>query len=104
LRSGAHASPAGRCAAIEIQAVIPVEPFDHGDPRYRAHGFIDGVAHCLVFTIRDEQYRLISLRRAHEGSEAPRPGRLKQLVSDKETPNGLGSILRRRPGFLLASG
>lgn len=50
---------------MEIRAVVPVEPFDHGDPRYRAYGFIDGVAHCLVFTIRSERYRPISLRRAH---------------------------------------
>jgi len=41
------------------------EPFDHGDPRYRAYGFIDGLAHCLVFTVRGERYRPISLRRAH---------------------------------------
>ena len=39
--------------------------FDYGDPRYRAYGSIDGVAYCLVFTIRNERYRPISLRRAH---------------------------------------
>jgi uncharacterized DUF497 family protein len=45
--------------------IIRAEPFDHGDPRYRAYGSIDGVAYCLVFTIRNERYRPISLRRAH---------------------------------------
>jgi uncharacterized DUF497 family protein len=34
-------------------------------PRYRAFGFIDGLACCLVFTTRNERYRPISLRRAH---------------------------------------
>ena len=38
--------------------------FDYGEPRYRAYGLIDGIAYCLVFTIRNERYRPISLRRA----------------------------------------
>jgi uncharacterized protein len=54
-----------RWSDMEIRAIVNVEPIDYGDPRYRAYGFIDGVAHCLVFTIRDERYRPISLRRAH---------------------------------------
>jgi uncharacterized DUF497 family protein len=45
--------------------VVHDDRFDYGEPRYRAYGFIDGVAHCLAFTIRDGQYRPISLRRAH---------------------------------------
>ncbi|QQO11543.1 BrnT family toxin [Bradyrhizobium diazoefficiens] len=60
-----HSISLARWSDMEIRAVVPVEPFDHGDPRYRAYGFIDGVAHCLVFTIRSERYRPISLRRAH---------------------------------------
>ncbi|HXQ05333.1 MAG TPA: BrnT family toxin [Bradyrhizobium sp.] len=39
--------------------------FDYGEPRYRAYGAIDGVSHCLVFTVRNDRYRPISLRRAH---------------------------------------
>ena len=49
---------------MEIRAIFAVEPFDYGDPRNRAYGFIDGYR-GLVFSIRDEQYRPISLRRAH---------------------------------------
>ena len=60
-----HGVSLARWSDMEIRAIVPVEPFDHGDPRYRAYGFIDGIAHCLVFTIRDERYRPISLRRAH---------------------------------------
>lgn len=39
---------------------------DYGESRFRAFGYIDGVAHCLVFTQRGNAIRLISLRRAHQ--------------------------------------
>jgi uncharacterized protein len=60
-----HGVSLARWVDMEIRAIKPVEPFDHGEPRYRAYGFIDGVAHCLVFSVREERYRPISLRRAH---------------------------------------
>jgi uncharacterized DUF497 family protein len=60
-----HGISLARWSDMEIRAVVGVEPFDYGDPRYRAYGFIDGVAYSLVFTIRNERYRPISLRRAH---------------------------------------
>ncbi|PIT04656.1 hypothetical protein TSA1_30830 [Bradyrhizobium nitroreducens] len=60
-----HGISLARWSDMEVRAIVSVEPFDYGDPRYRAYGFIDGVAHCLVFTIRDDRYRPISLRRAH---------------------------------------
>ncbi len=50
---------------MEIRAIVRADPFDYGDARYRAYGSIGGVAYCLVFTIRNEKYRPISLRRAH---------------------------------------
>ncbi len=50
---------------LEILAVIEDHRFDYGETRYRAYGLIGGVAHCLAFTVRDEQVRPISLRRAH---------------------------------------
>ena len=40
--------------------------FDYGEGRYRAYGRIDGIGHCLVFTIADAGVRAISFRRAHE--------------------------------------
>jgi uncharacterized DUF497 family protein len=39
---------------------------DYGETRYRAYGYIDGVAHSLVFTLRGSDVRVISLRRAHK--------------------------------------
>jgi hypothetical protein len=39
---------------------------DYGEIRYRAYGFIEGVAYCLTFTDRDGQVRPISLRRMHK--------------------------------------
>ena len=38
---------------------------DYGEPRFRAYGHVDGEARCLVFTMRDEEMRLISYRPAH---------------------------------------
>ena len=38
---------------------------DYGEVRYRAYGFIDGIAFCFVFTNRHGLVRPISLRRAH---------------------------------------
>ena len=60
-----HGISLARWVDMEIRAVVPAEPFDYGDPRYRAFGLIDGRAYCLVFTTRNERYRPISLRRAH---------------------------------------
>lgn len=39
---------------------------DYGEVRYRAFGRIDGRGHCLVFTYRGNDMRLISFRPAHE--------------------------------------
>lgn len=40
--------------------------YNYGEIRYRAFGRIDGAGHCLVFTVRDDQRRLISFRRARD--------------------------------------
>lgn len=37
----------------------------YGEDRYRAFGFIGVRLHCLVFVIRDQAIRAISLRRAN---------------------------------------
>ena len=39
-----HGISLARWVDMEIRAVIPAEPFDYGEPRYRAFGFIDGLA------------------------------------------------------------
>lgn len=46
--------------------VLADDRFEYGETRYRAFGRIDGQGHCLVFTLRGEDMRLISFRRAHE--------------------------------------
>lgn len=47
-------------------AVLVDDRFDYGETRYRAFGRIDGIGHCIVYTITDTALRLISFRRAHE--------------------------------------
>jgi uncharacterized DUF497 family protein len=60
-----HGISLARWVDLEIRSIVAVEPVDYGEPRYRAYGYIDSVAYCLVFTTRNERYRPISLRRAH---------------------------------------
>ncbi len=38
---------------------------DYGEIRYRAFGWVDGEARCLVFTVAPDMIRAISYRRAH---------------------------------------
>ena len=38
---------------------------DYGEPRFRAIGPINGRMHCLAFTVRGDNIRLISLRKAN---------------------------------------
>lgn len=53
--------------AGDLAGVARVEDtrFDYNEVRHRTYGFIDGLAYCLVFTVRDGNVRAISLRRAH---------------------------------------
>ena len=60
-----HGVSLARWIDLDVLAVIRDDRFDYGEQRYRAYGLIEGVAHCLVFTIRNERYRPISLRRVH---------------------------------------
>jgi uncharacterized DUF497 family protein len=50
----------------EDPIVVADQRRDYGEERFRAFGRIDSVPHCLVFTYRGENMRLISFRRAHE--------------------------------------
>jgi uncharacterized DUF497 family protein len=45
--------------------VIEDTRLDYGELRYRAFGFSEGAAYCLVFAVRGDALRAISLRRAH---------------------------------------
>lgn len=60
-----HGVSLARAKDIEIEAVISDDRFDYGEERYRAFGLIDGIPHCLVFTVRKSTVRAISLRRAN---------------------------------------
>ncbi|TAK47061.1 MAG: BrnT family toxin [Xanthobacteraceae bacterium] len=60
-----HSVSLDRVADFVEVAVLVDDRFDYGETRYRAWGYIDGVAHCLAFTFRDGAMRPISLRRAH---------------------------------------
>ena len=54
-------------AGFDAQPVVMVDDrFDYGETRFRAFGRIDGVGHCVVYTLAGEELRLISFRRAHE--------------------------------------
>jgi uncharacterized protein len=50
----------------EPPLVLADDRRDYGETRYRAFGRIGGLPHCLVFTYRGDDMRLISFRRAHE--------------------------------------
>ena len=43
---------------------------NYGERRFRAMGPIDGRLHVLIYTIREETLRIISLRRANKREEA----------------------------------
>lgn len=60
-----HGISLARWVDLEVFSIVRDDRFDYGGPRYRAYGVISGVSHCLVFTVRSERYRPISLRRAH---------------------------------------
>jgi uncharacterized protein len=60
-----HGVSLARWVDLDVFAIVRDDRFNYGEPRFRAYGLIDGMAYCLVFTIRNEQYRPIGLRRAH---------------------------------------
>jgi uncharacterized DUF497 family protein len=60
-----HGISLARWVDLEVFSIVGDDRFDYGGPQYRAYGVISGVSHCLVFTVRNERYRPISLRRAH---------------------------------------
>jgi uncharacterized DUF497 family protein len=59
-----HGVSLALAAEFEILAAEPDDRFDYGEERWRAWGRIEGVEYCLVYTMRRERLRAISLRRA----------------------------------------
>ena len=60
-----HRVSLARWIDLDIKVTFIDDRRDYGEVRYRAYGFIDGVAYYLAFTNRDGKVRPISLRRAH---------------------------------------
>ena len=56
---------------METAVIITDDRFDYGEVRYLAFGDIDGSSHCLVFTLRGNEVRAISLRRANRKEITP---------------------------------
>ncbi len=56
---------------LDFALVFEDDREEYGETRYRAIGFIDGGLHVLIFVIRHETVRAISLRKAtrKEGDE-----------------------------------
>ena len=61
-----HGVSLERATDMDIALVIEDDRLDYGETRYRAFGFIEEKAYCLVFVIRGDAIRAISLRRASE--------------------------------------
>jgi len=60
-----HGMSLADAANMEIGVALPDNRKDYGEHRWRAFGYIDGLACCMAFTIRNNRVRVISLRRAH---------------------------------------
>ena len=50
---------------FELELVFDDDRRDYGERRRRAFGFIDGAPVVLVYAVRSDHIRAISLRRAH---------------------------------------
>jgi uncharacterized DUF497 family protein len=60
-----HGVSLARWVDLDMKVTFIDDRRDYGEIRYRAYGFIDGVAYYLAFTNRNGRVRPISLRRAH---------------------------------------
>jgi uncharacterized DUF497 family protein len=60
-----HGVSLARWVDLDIAVAFVDDRYDYGEVRYRAYGYIDGVAYCLAFTSRNGKVRPISLRRVH---------------------------------------
>lgn len=67
---------------LDWQNVLEVEDtrFDYGERRWRAIGKIDGRLHVVVYAIRGDTVRIISLRKAN-----PREAKLHARVFSTQT-------------------
>lgn len=61
-----HGISLARAADLDIRAALQDTRESYGEVRYRAWGLLDGLPHCLAFTVRNGAIRPISLRRCHQ--------------------------------------
>ncbi len=54
-----------RVSELNLEVVIEDRRRNYGEPRYRGFGLLDWIPHCLAFTYRGADLRVISFRRAH---------------------------------------
>jgi uncharacterized DUF497 family protein len=50
----------------DTASIEPDTRFNYGEPRFIAYGLIDSRLYCLVFTPRNKQIQIISLRKANK--------------------------------------
>lgn len=60
-----HGLSLARAVNVDFAIYLPDDRRAYGEQRLRAFGLLDGEPCCLAFTVRGEDIRLISLRRAH---------------------------------------
>jgi uncharacterized DUF497 family protein len=60
-----HGVSLARWVDLDIAVAFVDDRHDYGEVRYRAYGYIDGVAYGLAFTSRNGKVRPIGLRRVH---------------------------------------
>ncbi len=61
-----HGISLSRAVDFEILHFVEDSRGNYGETRFRAWGLLDGAYHALIFTLRGERVRVISLRRAHK--------------------------------------
>jgi len=47
-----------------MAVIVADTRFDYGEQRFNAYGLVDGTLHAMTFTLRGDDVRVISLRRA----------------------------------------
>jgi uncharacterized DUF497 family protein len=59
-----HGVSLAQAEELELLKTVVDERFEYGETRYLGYGYIDGLGYCFVFTVRGDDVRAISLRRA----------------------------------------
>lgn len=62
-KHGVSLSMAGEMV-LDDAVIVPDVRFDYGEERYNAYGLIGETLHAMTFTVRGQDIRVISLRRA----------------------------------------